>query len=49
MGPGDRFQYGITNGIGLYIKYDRFPYAHTFTICIPFFFISYGFGKSYID
>jgi len=47
MGSGDRFTYGNSEGFGVGFFYSKFPFAHTFTLSVAFWYISVGFGKAY--
>lgn len=49
MGPGDRLEFDLTNGIGLGVYFSRAPYERTIYLNILFFRVRLGFGRPYTD
>ena len=49
MGPGDRFQIRLMQGIGFGVQYCNWPYTYNFSIQLLCFNIEIGLGLPYTD
>ena len=52
MGAGSRFEIGKagkSDAFRIGVFYNKFPFNHTFTFCIVWWFISIGLGKPQHD
>jgi hypothetical protein len=49
MGALDRVEFGLTELLGVGIRFSRFPYTISIDLYIPYFRMSIGFGKRYTD